>query len=354
MIFYNTRRKIKRTILENYWFYKTLFIALFTQENKKKIYLEIDEISLNRYLFNFIKYFTLNNYTVYLSENKKVISTLNQSRGEYVYGSWILKEQIKIGKPKKPDIVISKAQLSNNYFGKTEGDAFHVPIGQYPGIYRHKIHDRQEPVEYRKKSVFMSGNMDSSHYRRISEAGFFQIPSRSEVADFIKGQSYYYEIGNLNALRDFITGGVDKKLILIDTSKQFRIPLRELKKIYQKFDFYLALPGVIIPQSHNLIEAMSVGSIPIIHKTYANLMSPGLTHMENSLIYGSLEELHELILGTFKLEQNQVKVLHENVLFYYKKYLSPLAVVKNIEENDYSKIYIQAEEKSLSLLKPRN
>ena len=94
-----------------------------------------------------------------------------------------------------------------------------------------------------------------------------------------------------------------------------------------------------------------MGCIPIIHKTYADLMFPTLKHLETALVYDSMGELDELIIKSINLREDQIKSLEYNVQEYYSKHLSPAAVVKKIEENDFSKIYIQAEEKSLALIK---
>tara|TARA_B100000378_G_C17944138_1_gene377777 strand:- start:155 stop:850 length:696 start_codon:yes stop_codon:yes gene_type:complete len=225
-------------------------------------------------------------------------------------------------------------------------------MSEYPGIYRNNIQsDNNKAGQKRKRSVFMSGNIDTAHYKKISRSGFFDIPSRCEVAGFIQEQLYYFKIESLVDLKLYMSGETDYKVILIDTSRQFRIPLNKLKNILQEFHFYLALPGILIPQSHNLIEAMSVGCIPIIHKTYADLMFPTLKHLETALVYDSMGELDELIIKSINLREDQIKSLEYNVQEYYSKHLSPAAVVKKIEENDFSKIYIQAEEKSLALIK---
>ncbi len=351
MILYKARRKIKRWVRDNFRFYKTLFLTQFNQERRKKVFLEIDEIALNRYLYNFIKFFTLNGYTVFIPKNKEALTVLNRKKGEFIYGSWILKERVKLGKPEEADLVITKDQLSNDYFGKGVENSYYVPMSEYPGMYRNSIQPgKNKAGQKRKKSVFMSGNIDPKHYNKISKAGFFKIASRSEVAKFIQEQPYYYEIGSHSALRSFIDGKIDHKAIIINSSKQFRIPLNNLKEVLQEFHFYLALPGIFIPQSHNLVEAMSMGCIPIIHKTYAQLMYPSLKHMETALVYDSLEELDQLILKSFSLEESQIDSLKNYVLEYYDCHLSPKAVVRKIEENDFSKIYIQAENISLKLL----
>jgi hypothetical protein len=52
-----------------------------------------------------------------------------------------------------------------------------------------------------------------------------------------------------------------------------------------------------MPLCHNVIEAMSVGTIPIIQKEYAALY-PNLTDNENAVIFNDLEHL-DSILKTF-------------------------------------------------------
>ena len=135
--------------------------------------------------------------------------------------------------------------------------------------------------------------------------------------------------------------------MLVDTSKEFSIELEELKIILTKFDFFLALPGIIIPQCHNLIEAMSAGCIPVLHSCYAKLLVPNLEHGVNALIYNDLDELNVLILSGFLLSEKEVLKLRLNCINYYKINLTPMQVVSKIEKNKFSKIYIQAEHLSL-------
>jgi hypothetical protein len=354
MIFYGVRKKIRKWFMENYHFYKTIVFTQFIPTQKKVVYIEIDEVALNRYLYNFIKFFILNDYTVYIPKNKKVIDTLNRKSGEFSYGSWILQEKIRLGKPKQADLVILKDQLSNDYFTQNRKNSFYVPMSEYPGIYKKGLFEMKSEFEInRKRSVFMSGNLDIAYYKNLSKNGFFNIPSRSEVAQFLKRQTYYHYIEDLNKLKSYINGELDHRVIIIDNSQDFRIPLNELKEILQCFHFYLALPGISIPQSHNLIEAMSVGCIPVIHKTYADLMDPVLENMKTAIIYESLAELNGLIPELFNLEISEIKKLHENVKEYFGNSLSPKAVVSSIEEKAFSKIYIQAENRSLYLLNQR-
>jgi hypothetical protein len=356
MIFFRTRQVLKRKILENYNYYKVLYHSSKTPETEKAIFVDASEIAINRYLYNFLKFFHLNNYTVFLPKNKQIICELCKHKGEFEYASWLIEEGIvKFISENKfhGDIKLNKKQLSNDYFSSFfkndfHKDTYHVPMSEFPGIY----HNSNWTVKFendlkRKQSVFMVGNIDRTYYENISKENIFDIPSRRAVADFIYNKEYYEKISSVLDIEKFIQSELDNRVLLIDTFSNFEISGDQLKRILIKFDFYLALPGIIIPQSHNVIEAMSAGCTPILHITYANLFRPVLQHNLNCLVYETLEELDKILYELSNIEKKQIINLRKNVVAYYNEYLAPTAVVKKIKENDFSKIYIQAEERSI-------
>ncbi len=352
MFLYQVKTIIKKTITENFLYYYNLLRSQSVKSKEKTVFIDVRDIMLNRYLYTFIKFFQLNGYTVYLPKDKKIISVLSKKKGEFIYGSWILKEKIKFGVPKISTITINREHLSNDYFKPSSGtNEYHVPMSEYPAFYFYGVENPIIDIEgKRKNSVFTSGNMDIAYYYDISKSKFFDILSRREVADFIMNQNYYLEVDSMVQVDDFIKEDIDNKVLLIDTKEKFRISFRDLKTTLNKFNFYLALPGILIPQSHNLIEAMSVGCIPVIHKNYAELFQPALIHMDNAFIYRSLDELNYSLLMLFKLDETTVNSMRERVYIYYENYLYPESIVDKIENGDFSKIYIQAEGKSLELL----
>ncbi len=356
MLFYYFRHKSRKLIIENFYYYRNILKSLLIKPRDKSVYIDITGIALNRYLYNFISFFQISGFTVYLPKDKKMIRLLSKKKGEFLYGSWILKEKIKFGKPNNPNLIISRDQLSNDYFGPSNGsNEFHVPMSEYPAFYFYQF---KTPIldlnKRRKNSVFMSGNMDSTYYYNISKSKFFNVLSRREVADFVTKKTYYVEVDSIEGVYDFINADNDCKLLLIDTKEKFRIPFKDLKSILVQFNYYLALPGIFIPQSHNLIESMSVGCIPVIHKNYASLFTPALQHMKTAIVYSSLEDLDSKIFELFKFDVQIINLLRKNVYQYHNNYLSPKSVVRKIENNNLSKIYIQAEQKSLEFLYKKN
>jgi len=360
MFFYKTRRKFFKEIVEYYDYHKILFQTSKINPGDKVIYIDISGIAINRYLYNFLKFFQINNYTVYLPKNKNIIAQLCRDKGEFKYASWLLKERfVKFDGPSnsKQILKISKEQLSNDYFSsffinKLEKETYHVPMSEFPGLY-YKYDWREEfSIEMkRKRSVFMIGNMNRKYYNNIAEEKVFNILSRRAIADFIFLQKYYIKINSMIELERYIQCEIDEKVILIDTFINFTISGEKLKIILKGFDFYLATPGIIIPQSHNMIEAMSVGNIPILHKTYANLFRPILQNNINCLTYETLEEMNDIINKIFDLPDEKILNLRKNVSEYYIKNLTPEAVVNKIENNNFTKIFLQAEGISLNYLK---
>ena len=332
---------------------KFLLKSWFVPAGGKRIFMEINNLYPNRYLYTFVKFFILCGYTVFIPFDLQFLKKLGINKGESLFSSWILKEEIKIGKPKGEFISIQADRLSNDYFSRGNGNgSYHVPMSEFPVFYSQSIDlPPKKSIEQRKNSIFMAGNLDARYYDKNSYSAFFPIPSRYRTVQYLKSISELYQyIGTNRELEEFIFSKLDRRIIIIDTVKDFRIPIEKLKGVLVNFRFYLALPGVSMPQCHNVVEAMSVGCIPLIHEHYAITFSPPLRHGETALTYKDLEDLSNLTSIALNLPAHQLKEMSNNVLLYYSRFLSPESVVEAIIEQRPKKIFIQAEFVSLSLL----
>ena len=348
MLFYRQRRSIIRHLR----YLRVLSKSLFIPVAKKIIFFDTSEIAVNRYLYCFFKMFQLEGYTVFIPLDINTANILSNTKGEFKYASWLVNEKvIKFEKPSSAGLKIPKDRLSNAYYNDYE-EGYHVPVCCYPWIY--KNYDSfigLQLKEDRKNSLFMSGNIDPRYYDSISDTPIFsKLPSRKKTADFLRSTNYFYPVKTNEELISLLNNSTDNKVIIIDSSKDFRIGLEALPFILQEFSFYLALPGILVPQSHNLAEAMLFGCIPVLHKEYAELLEPPLESFKNAIVFNSLEELSSIIPKIFALDDSQIKQLRQNAVTYYNRYLSPEAVVKKILQVP-DKIFIQAEHLSLQLEK---
>jgi hypothetical protein len=96
-----------------------------------------------------------------------------------------------------------------------------------------------------------------------------------------------------------------------------------------KADFFLCPPGIVMPMCHNVIEAMAVGTIPLIG--YAEWLHPNLEHLVNCIVFDGKDDLVEKMRLALSMPEPQVKAIRANVVAYYESHLRPEVVVRAIE-----------------------
>ena len=348
---YNEYLKLKRTS------------KLFNKNiSRKKIIIHIENSDIyNRYFYTFLKFFSIEGYTIYFPRlNFQYFRNNIYKRNlqPWNYYNLIFKEGLisldSVPAKSKLDIEITDKNLSADFFTnffkmEFEFDNVYVPMTMHPLFYHYKYWDRQiKLLNKRKHSVFMIGNLDRCQYEDFKNKPF-NINSRIEVFDYLKRTKKIKEIESNEQLDFFIDGDNDLEIILLD-SKSVYIEMSKLRETISRFSFYLALAGVAMPFSHNLIEALSVGTIPIIQKNYAKLMIPNLVHMKNAIIYNDLEDLTFKIDIAFNLNTEKIDELINNVLLYYNSNLLPTSVVNKVRKNQNRLIYLQAEHLSVKIL----
>ena len=332
----------------NYYFAFVLAKTWFNTVHKNRIYFDISEIQSNRYLANLIIYFHLANYTIYLPRNKKLIEELSFKNGEWRYMNLTLRCRLKFVSRRKIDLWnIREIKLSNDYYRSDDGTSFRVPIGQYPFLYTHYNYPEVVPSESRINSIFMSGNIDAKYYSKLDSSVHFSMPSRLKLFNYLRLQSSYFGLNTINDWKCFIQNPKDKVVIVIDKSTQFSLPFKEHKIGLCNFQYYLAMPGIEVPESHNLIEAIKNGCIPIIHEEYSKLMNPPLIDGQNAIIYRELSQLNNTIQNAFQIPKEDISLLRKNVIAYYENYLDPKVIVKRIVSEEFKMILVQGEVYSL-------
>ncbi|MEZ4937182.1 MAG: hypothetical protein R2799_06270 [Crocinitomicaceae bacterium] len=319
-----------------------------------------DPADFHRYFYTFVKFLSLAGYTVYFPDfdfnffKEKVYQKHQES---WNYYNLVYKEGLLVfgaqPKKKKVDIDIDLGQLDANffkpYFMEMNSEFIHIPMSLHPQFYHLNLWNTPlDQTKTRRKSVFMVGNFTREHYSGFEKTPF-QMPSRVQVVDHLKNKNLVAPIDNTDQLSTFLSSESDHQCIILD-SKKTPVPIQELRQRLNQFYFYLVLPGVIMPFSHNVIECLSAGTIPIIHKEYANLFTPQLTHLETALIFEDLEDLENKIHEAYQMDRTQLDQMVLNIEKYYSNYLTPEKVVELIENNPGKKIFLQAEHLSVKKL----
>lgn len=310
----------------------------------------------HRYFYTLLKFFSIEGYDIFVPEINYASFKRNfVSVSLHDYFPLALKEGL-ICFGKVPDqskyqsiFELNDKNLSHDYFTSLaqSNDAFHIPMSMHPLFYHNNYWSKEVDTNNRKKSLFVAGNLDRNGYNAFPTTTF-NMASRPETIDYLLSHSSLNILTSKTALTQFLDNSDDKVCVIIDSSKN-RIEMPELRPLLGKFYFYLALPGVVMPFSHNLIEALSVGAIPIIHKNYAKLMRPKLEHMKNALFYEDLDDLGKTIESAFQLDDDTISKMVSNVNHYYQNNLTPKSVINNLISAEFSNYYLQAEHASVDL-----
>ncbi len=116
-----------------------------------------------------------------------------------------------------------------------------------------------------------------------------------------------------------------------DTVSKHKLSMDSYLDAMSRSDFFICPPGLLVPHSHNIAEAMSVGTIPITN--YHDYMRPKLTGGQDCLSFNSLEELDEAVDRALAMTSEEVERLRKNVISYYKKYMDPVAFGEKIRSS---------------------
>lgn len=93
-------------------------------------------------------------------------------------------------------------------------------------------------------------------------------------------------------------------------------------------DCYLCLPGRLTVLCHNVYEAMSVGTIPILQ--YGHWFNPELIDGHNCFKFRGPDDLITTIRRVLKEPTEKIDLMRSNVLSYYKKHLSEQSYLTRI------------------------
>lgn len=316
-------------------------------------YLDLQDNHYHRYFYTFVKFLSLGGYRVHLALRPLVLHRLqHDSYARLAFEEGLL----HLGKPKGTVALhFNPSNLSPDYFSGLWGldappqDAYFVPIAQHPLMYHKGWWNTPLPTQPRKNAVFMVGAFDAQMYQELVEDQLFKVLGRLQIAQ--KLQPYRHYIQTLTEFQDYLHSPAEGQLLLLDRAS-FAIPMPELRPTLARFAFYLALPGVAMPFSHNIVEAMSAGCIPILQRGYAELFRPALRDGENCWLFEGEADLYPRIQAALALPAAQRQALQEGVAAYYTQQLSPQGVLRHLQPQP-SKIYLQAEHRSVSLMKQR-
>jgi hypothetical protein len=229
-------------------------------------------------------------------------------------------------RPPTGGVVISESlsgpgilHLNREYYGSAPADRrIFAPYFAHPQFYKAGLHNsaRMMRDEDRNIRIFFAGTISSSAY---SEKFAFPILNRDEILSHIfkKFASTITTKITRTETRILIISTDDTR----DVIDKHKLSLQEYIDTMSRSDFFVCPPGWIMPHSHNLIEAMSVGTIPITN--YYSYMRPSLIPDSTCLSFSTIEELDKIIDRALSMQAMEIQHLRQSVISYYEEYLKP-------------------------------
>ncbi|QQS39773.1 MAG: hypothetical protein IPM63_10325 [Acidobacteriota bacterium] len=311
-------------------------------------YVDVTEPALERYFYCFVKFLQLGGFSVYLRFRPKLLLNL-RNYSELIYE--IPGFRVSFGDPGKADLVIrdrpsnsrteEELLLSTDYFNAAnDPEGFAFPYSMHPLIYHLGLDDQITSLRARQREsriFFYSANLES--YRNPEMETLFGKLNREGVAEVVR-----------NYASDLTP---DEMPAAIRLAEDERIPFEDWLPTLAASSFFVAAPGVVMPYSHNLLEAMAVGTIPITE--YPELFHPPLEDGMNCIRFSGREGLREALGRACRLREDEIDALRKRVVEYYDTYLDPESAVSQLlsSADSVERIYLLSGHLSVSALKKR-
>lgn len=357
------KRRISQiaTLLKDAALFVRLKLAHTPNLGEKVLWVDFKNPNLyHRFFYLLLKFYKAAGYQIIYPMS---FSKFRNLRNGDPYLAFIVKEKnlltIKNIAPKSNFIRISDEQFSADYFrnyfleNNAEKNAFHIPMSFHPLMYHQDLWNaKSAPGKNRIHSLFCYGNFDEKAYLEIERTGF-GLMNRHTLHEFFQRQSDFILIKDKKHLTQIIAEQPVGKYVFAE-KYVYPLPMAEVQNTLSGFRFFLCCPGVVMPLCHNVIEAMAVGTIPVIQQEYAQVMYPNLEHGKNAVIFQNIEDLKDILENRlFKISENDLNRMSDNVFQYYSDFLSPESVTENLNRHLKSgaTIYLNAEHRSINFLK---
>ncbi|WP_294303762.1 hypothetical protein [uncultured Chryseobacterium sp.] len=349
--------QVKRLISDAVAF---LRLKLYTPpENDKVLLISFSNPNLyHRFFYLMVKFYQLSGYTICYPMN---FARFRNLRNKDHYLGLIVREKkfLSIHKKNLPPnaIEIRDEMFSPDYFANyfkhqnKQENTFHIPMSFHPFMYSQEIWNHKIDTERKRfNSIFCYGNFHAQAYLDIKRTEFTVKTRTALLAFFMKKEKFV----SVHGKKDITSADdVMNEKYVFAIKENYGIRMEDIRELLSYFNFYLCCPGVVMPLCHNVIEAMSVGTIPLIQKEYAEVMYPKLQHRTNAVIFKDLDELESILQNEiFNYSEQEILAMKTNVLKYYEEYLSPEGMVKNLNQSILEKklIYLQAEHRSVKFI----
>lgn len=224
-----------------------------------------------------------------------------------------------------------------------QDNCFPMPFPMFPPIYacRQDLQLKWYRQQPRLWDIFFGGDANPEKYNKNSIRDIYEKLGRAQILELIREHNNpHYEFRELQNTSDFNLARVQQiQGLVVMNTRHCKVDSADWLSTIANSHFFLACPGVRYPMSHNLIEAMAVGTIPITQ--YPEMFFPALEHGKNCLVFNNAADLLQVIeVATSMSETHRVK-MREAAQDYYESYLSPAHCISRLLAHHPRKISLR-------------
>ncbi len=157
--------------------------------------------------------------------------------------------------------------------------------------------------------IFFAGRL-KANYENVG--GNFGVMTRLQIVESLRRRFPGDILERLNATVS------DEQIVLLDASTS-PLSTAEWLPTLAQHNFFVCCPGVCQPMCHNVIEAMSVGTIPIIE--YGDRFSPKLMDGVNAIRFEGEAGLVAAISRIQRFSSEDLARIRSQTIAYYERYL---------------------------------
>ncbi|MGX7668116.1 ATPase [Flavobacterium pedocola] len=211
-----------------------------------------------------------------------------------------------------------KADFRVNYnyrkvYSKDEYVSEALPYIMHPRNYMHP-----EPVLLEKNiGILISGNFEAKIYDTTLIRDNFKMLNRWEIYSEIVKHPSLVQITGTELMEGLSSKVFSDKFVLMKWQNG-AIPNDKWRHYLSASNFLFCAPGMTMPMCHNVVEAMSVGVIPIIN--YENWLNPSLEDKVNCLVYHDQKDIANVIDLALSMSEAEILHLRKNVVLYFESY----------------------------------
>lgn len=329
-----------RTCGSNLVLYIRYVVRQKSHSQGKSVFFDLSDPRLERYLYGLVKMFDLSGWNVALKFHPWLLLNL-RNHAEWIYDVRSLK--IRYFRPRDANLVIADRPngfgilLDTAYFSKSRPTrSLRLPFLMNPSIYHTGTHEDLPQIARNKRhiKIFLGGNLDDS-YENSGVENRFGIENRARIrrtieTDFADSDALVIASTREEALK-ILNRPDPVDLFLLRNNV---VSNKEWMELLSASSFFIAPPGTLMPFSHNIIEAMAMGTIPITQ--YGDLFDPPLIDGKTCLVFNDKRSLNDVVTCAINATQEQIQDLRRNVINYYNDQLDPKKIVDKIDRSSNS------------------